>query len=94
MNRWWLILAASVAALDAADCQAQLYGRWYRYGGYGGYYSGDGSTPNSNAVRSQAQLIVAQGMAAESYAEAAEVVRLQIATLASSATPILEPPQV
>ena len=60
MRRWCIILASAMTALSGADCHAQ----WY-----GGYT--DAATPYSAAVRSQAQMTMAQGAAAESYANAA-----------------------
>ena len=62
MGRWCLILASAMAALSGANCQAQWYGGW------GGYT--ETATPYSAAVRSQAEMTMAQAAAAESYAKA------------------------
>ena len=59
MRRWCITLASAMAALSGADCHAQ----WY-----GGYT--EAATPYSSAVCSQAQMTMAQGAAAESYANA------------------------
>lgn len=63
MRRWCLILASAIVALSGADCHAQWYGGW------GGYT--EAATPYSAAVRSQAEMTMAQAAAAESYAKAA-----------------------
>lgn len=66
-----------VLLLAAPRCEAQWYTGWY--GGYGGW-SGEGSTPYSSAVKAHANLVAAEGQAAESYgraAEAAEKARAQ-----------------
>ena len=51
--------------LAAPQCQAQWYTGWY------GGWSGEGSTPYSSAVKAHANLVAAEGQAAESYARAA-----------------------
>jgi hypothetical protein len=63
MRRWSLILASAIAALSGADCHAQWYGGW---GGYS-----EAATPYSAAVRSQAEMTMARGAAAESLGKAA-----------------------
>lgn len=63
MERWCVILASAVMALGGAHCDAQWYGGW------GGYTQA--ATPYSAAVRSQAQMTMAQGVAAQDYAKAA-----------------------
>lgn len=63
MGRWCLIMASAIATLSCSDCSAQWYGGW---GGYS-----EAATPYSAAVRSQAQMTMAQGAAAENYAKAA-----------------------
>ncbi len=63
MKRWCLMLASAIVALSGGDCHAQWYGGW---GGYS-----EAATPYSAAVRSQAEMTMAQGAAAASYAEAA-----------------------
>ena len=63
MGRWCLILASAMAALSGANCQAQWYGGW------GGYTQA--ATPYSAAVRSEAEMTMARGAAAESLGKAA-----------------------
>ena len=60
MGRRCLILASAMAALGGANCHAQ----WY-----GGYT--EAATPYSAAVRSEAEMTMAQGAAAESLGKAA-----------------------
>jgi hypothetical protein len=68
MERWCVILASAMVALGGAHCDAQWYGGYRGYG-YRGYTQA--ATPYSAAVRSQAQLTMARGAAAEDYAKAA-----------------------
>lgn len=63
MRRWSLILASAIAALSGADCHAQWYGGW------GGVT--EAATPYSAAVRSEAEMTMARGAAAESLGKAA-----------------------
>jgi hypothetical protein len=56
------VATALLALLLAAPrCEAQWYSGWY------GGWSGEGSTPLSSAVKAQANLVAAEGQAAESY---------------------------
>lgn len=59
-------IAMLLLLLAAPRCEAQWYTGWY------GGWSGEGSTPWSSAVKAQANLVAAEGQAAESYARAAE----------------------
>lgn len=68
MRRWLLILLIAMFATSGADCHAQWY-RWYGWGNYNYGYNG-GGTPESLALRSQAELTMAQGAAAENIAKA------------------------
>lgn len=63
MRHWCLILAIAISALGGADCRAQWYGGW------GGYTQA--ATPYSAALRSQAEMTMARGAAAENLAKAA-----------------------
>jgi len=63
MGRWCLIVAGAIAALGGADCRAQWYGGWDGYS--------QAATPYSAAVRSEAEMTIAQGAAAESLGKAA-----------------------
>ena len=60
MGRWCIILASAMVALCGSNCHAQ----WY--GGYTG-----AATPYSAAVRSEAEMTMARGAAAESLGKAA-----------------------
>ncbi len=62
MRRWFLILASAMVAHSGAHCHAQWFGGWG---------ATEAATPYSAAVRSQAEMTMAQGAAAESYAKAA-----------------------
>ena len=63
MGRWCVFLASAMVAFSGATCRAQWYGGWAGYT--------EPATPYSAALRSQAQMTMAQGAAAESYANAA-----------------------
>jgi len=83
MRSLCFLLGCAMFTFSADSCTAQWYQPWYGYnnygtgyayggsGGYGGVYYGDPGTPYSNAVRAQADLTRAQGVAAENAAEAA-----------------------
>ena len=69
MIRWCLVMASALMAIGGDDCNAQWYGgQWY--GGWNQVYS-QAETPYSVAARGRAQMTMAQGFAAESYAKAA-----------------------
>lgn len=61
MGRWCLILVSALAAFGSSNCHAQ----WYGWG-----YS-EAATPYSAAVRSEAEMTMARGAAAESLGRAA-----------------------
>ena len=60
MGRWCLILASAMVAISGADCRAQWFGGF-----------SEAATPYSAAVRSEAEMTMARGAAAESLGKAA-----------------------
>ena len=60
MGRWCLIFASAMAAIAGADCHAHWYGGFT-----------EAATPYSAAVRSEAEMTMARGAAAESLGRAA-----------------------